>query len=156
MWYVFPLVFPSSQLFTQFQSPRSHPREPAQSRTHWTSLIINSVSSKSVSHGTCRSRSHWKSLITVLKVALEKRLTWNMPKPFALKESEPQLYNWAVPMAPVNTENHDRLPEYTICLSSFLLVFEKCMKKYLKRLEDIIWIISTETQSDPKTIPRWF
>ena len=57
-------IFPSSQLFTQFQSPRSHPREPAQSRTHWTSLIINSVSSKSVSHGTCRSRSHWKSLIT--------------------------------------------------------------------------------------------
>ena len=54
-------IFPSSQLFTQFQSPRSHPREPAQSRTHWTSLIINSVSSKSVSHGTCRSRSHWKS-----------------------------------------------------------------------------------------------
>ena len=88
-----------------------------------------------------------------------------MPKPFALKEPDNRFKGRAgktshmehaeavrterattvqlsalsaVPMAPVNTENHDRLPEYTICLSSFLLVFEKCMKKYLKRLEDII------------------
>ena len=85
-----------------------------------------------------------------------------MPKPFALKEPDNRFKGRAgktshmehaeavrterattvqlsaVPMAPVNTENHDRLPEYTICLSSFLLVFEKCIEKYLKRLEDII------------------